>query len=388
MKYSPGAARPSRVAPGLLLAALVHLPGCSGDPSDPPGTGREFAGVREMFRVAIPPGAAPVEGFALDGERIYFDLAGGAGVVAHDRFTGQRIWTYARPPGGPSNVVLHGGLVLFVGDLAIAVDAADGSERWRFDPGAHGGLGTTAAAGDAYYFGTDRHLFALAVEDGAPLWSVDLGDDSWTHRSIVRGVSVGGDTVYANVERYLTVNGEINYAYVFALDRHTGEGLWTFREGEGSSRHFFWGGPRVAGSSLLLADFDTNVYLALDRMIGEVRWRTPGDPGGYFGAGEAPWVSGDTVYGASADRWVTAMDLATGDVHWQSRVPGSAFSLALCGARVLVTDGGLEILDRRTGEFLTTYDDGPHTIHSGFAVDDGHAYVLGSAFAYGFRCPD
>jgi outer membrane protein assembly factor BamB len=277
--------------------------GCGEVPSQPePEIGRDLGGVRELFRVPIPPGVNVKHRAALDSKRIYFDLAEAAGVVAHSRATGQQLWRYERPPGGPSNVVVHQDRVLFVGIYAIALDAASGREVWRFETEGNASLAESAAYGQGFYFGTAREIFALAVEDGALLWRTDVGDDSWEHRSIVRGVSVAGDTVYVNVERYLWPTGYINHAYVFALDRHTGQRLWTFREGEGNTRHFFWGEPRVDGGWLLLGDFDMNVYLALDRMTGDVRWRTPGDPGGYFGPPEAPWVSSDTVYGASADR--------------------------------------------------------------------------------------
>lgn len=380
-----------------LCGVIVAASACAGDPHEPgPGTGREFGGVRELFRVDIAPGVRPGHGPALDADRIYFDLGETTGVVAHDRITGQRSWTYARPFGGPSNVVAHQGTVFFVGEQAIALDAATGAERWRFDPEGNGSLGTSAADDRAFYFGTDRHLFALGAADGSLRWKADLGDESWAYRSIVRGVSVGGDTVYANVERYLSESGHINHAYIFALDRHTGETLWTFREGDGETRHFFWRGPRIAGPWLLHGDFDMNVYIALDRMTGEVRWRTPGDPGGYFGPPEAPWVSNDTVYGVSADRWATAMTLEAGAVLWSTRVLRSAYSLALCGSRVLVADDALNVMDRLTGQLLAMYEDDTrtaagtvaHTVHSRFVVDGRVAYLLGSHYAYAFECPE
>jgi outer membrane protein assembly factor BamB len=202
---------------------------------------------------------------------------------------------------------------------------------------------------------------------------------------------VGGDTVYANVEQYLAQNGHLAVGRIYALDRRTGRVLWTHTEGNGTDRHWFRNEPVVAGDRLLLSDHEANVYVALDRMTGQVRWRTPGVQGRYFGALDAPKVSNDTVYAASSDQWVTAMDLRTGNVLWRTEVMASVDAITLCGDRVLVHDGGLYVLERTTGRLLhSVIEDTPGyatLLTTKFASDGVYAYVLGNRFAYGYRCP-
>lgn len=376
---------------GLTARALVlalAFAGCR-ESGTVPNPGPEHAGVVELFRAAAP-ASYPFHLPSVDAERIFADLDAGP-LVALSRATGQEVWRYVRPIGGPSSVSVYAGRVLFVGSLAIALDAATGQELWRFDPGEQGALGVSRAHAGGFYFGTDHVIFGVSVADGSLLWRTDVGPD-WQHRGIVRGVSVGGDTVYANVEQYLAQNGHLAVGRIFALDRRTGQVLWTHTEGDGSDRHWFRNEPVVAGNYILLSDHEANVYVALDRMTGQVRWRTPGDPDRYFGALDAPKVSGDTVYAASADRWVTAMDLHSGRVLWSTRLLGSIDAITLCGSRILAHDGILHVLERSTGKLLKSVVEDNSTystlMTSKFAADGRHAYVFGNRFAYGFRCPE
>lgn len=378
-----------RISAAALLGGAA-CGGCSGDGVAPAPDPPTHAGVVEVFRTPVRAEFPPVRP-GLDADRIYADYDGGGPIVALSRTTGTEVWRYERPFGGPKNVSVHAGRVLFAGSNAIALDAESGRELWRFDPGGIAGLGVTAAHADGFYFGTDRFIFGLSVQDGSLLWRTEIGP-GWQYRGIVRGVSVSGDTVYANVEQYLAENGHLAVGHIFALDRRTGAILWTFTEGNGTDRHWFMNQPVVAGGWILLSDFEKNVYVALDRMTGEARWRTPGDPDRYFGALDPPKVSGDTVYTSSADRWVTAMDLRTGAVFWKTRLMASVDGIALCGSRILAHDGGLYVLDRGTGRLLkSVVEDTPGfstLMISKFASDGRHAYVLGNRFVYGYRCPE
>lgn len=377
----------------LTPITLLLAGGCSdpfGGPDGPP----RYGGVTELYRVEHEPGFR-IHKPALDGTRLYADLNAGAGVVALDRETGAVIWHAERPSGGPSSLNVERGRILFVGSYAVALDAATGTELWRFEPDSTGypgggALGESDAHDGAFYFGTDHRIYALDAEDGSLLWKTEVGPE-WEYRSIVRGVSVGGDTVYASIERYLARNGHLSVAYVVALDRHTGTTLWTFAEGAGLAQHAFMGGPRVAGEWLLIADYHANTSIALDRMSGRLRWRAQGDQG-YFGAFESPHVSNDTVFTASADLRVTAFELDTGTVLWSSVSNASFRAAAPCGSRILAVKGGLQIFDRRDGRPLADLYDPTESLAtlwvSRFAVDGNQAYVLGNRHAFAYQCPD
>lgn len=372
---------------GIVLLSTV-LAGCEPLAPAPGPQPPTYGGVVETLRAPNPAGSG-LNVLALDAEHIYADLGGAAGVAAIHRRTGARVWNHERPLGGPAGVVLHRDRVHYAGRYAAALEARSGRELWRFDPGEHAGFGISAAHEGGFYFGTDRHLFALSVADGSLLWRTDVGP-GWEHRAIVRGVSVSGDTVYAAVERYLATNGHLAVGYVFALDRHTGQILWTHQEGDGSTRNFFGVEPTVAGDWLIAADHQANSHVALDRRTGEVRWRAWGEPG-WFGALDAPKVSNDTVYTSSADGWVRALALETGRELWATRPGGSVSALILCGDRVLAHSFALFVLERTTGRLLGTaiYSTASraYLLTSRFVGEGNEAYVLGTLETYGYRCP-
>ena len=248
----------------------------------------------------------------------------------------------------------------------------------------------SAADEQAFYFGNEsQEIYALRVEDGALLWKAELAPD-WPYRGIVRGVSVGGDTLYMGVERYEVENGYISSGIVFALDKYTGAVLWSHQIGSGDDLHFVLDAPRVADEYLLVADHPGNTYLALDRFTGQEVWRYEGNPY-YGGADHSPIIRGDTVFAASHDKQVTALDLHTGEVFWQTEMPGGNVAIALCGNRLLVNYNGLAVLDPRTGEVLGRgyeYDDDADFLSTPFAVtEDNIAFAATGVAAYGFRCP-
>jgi outer membrane protein assembly factor BamB len=378
----------------LLTAAALLLSAACGACSDlgpiPEPELPSYGGVTRIFRVPAAIEYATVEP-GLDDERLYADLSAARGVVALNRATGAQIWHYPRPPGGPQSLVVHRGRVLFAGDWAVALDAPTGRELWRVKLDTTAALGATSAHKDGFYFGTAHEIYALSVEDGSLLWRTDVGPD-WQYRAIVRGVSVGGDTVYANVEQYVSLSGHLAYAHIFALDRHTGRILWTFSEGNGNDRHMFMGKPTVAGGLLLVSDHAWNAFLAIDRATGTLRWRTWGERDGHFGPFEPPKVSNDTIFISSIDRRAYALDLHTGSILWSTLMGGSSTALTLCGNRVLSTDGiVLFVLERSTGKIVATfYDkegDWANLFKQWFASDGKEAFILGSRYAYGFRCP-
>lgn len=378
-----------------IAVTLVGGLGCEDLPPAPRGATSQH-GVRLELKVSEPQGFSSLLLPAVDSTHVYADLSGGGPIVAIDHRSGERSWSYARQPGAPSNLVLHDGAVIFVGSYAVALDARTGAERWRVQPAVDGelatggGLGVSAAAGGVFYFGTDRWIFALDVATGAERWRYEVGQ-GWEFPGLVRGVVVSGDTLYASVHRYHTWNGYTASAHLVAIDRLTGTELWRHIEGEPSERHIVLLEPRVADDALVAADHIANTYIALDRATGALRWRVSGITEGFFGPWEAPTVQGDTLYGASGDRYVTAMDLRTGAVHWRTAVGSSATAVIPCGSRLLVQDQGSYVLDRGTGRILA------RDIHrvageyallrSRFVAFGGRVYVLGDRALYAFRCP-
>ncbi len=379
---------------GLCVVPFALALGCDDLPPAPNGAG-ERVGVTLDLVVDQPGGFSSLQLPAVDSTHIYADVSIGGPIVAIDHRTGLRSWAYEREPIAPSNLIRHRDVLLFVGAYAVALDAATGAERWKVQPGIDGplatagGLGVSAAAGDHFYFGTDRWIFALDVATGEERWRSEVGA-GWPHPGLVRGLVLSGDTLYASVHRYHTWNGYTATAHLVAIDRRTGAELWRHVEGDSADRQVVLLEPRVAGDLLIAADQWKNTYFALDRATGAVRWRVPSTRAGYFGPWEAPAVGGDTLYGASSDRLITAMDLRTGRVLWRTQVANSATAAIPCGRYVLVQDQGSYVLDRRDGRILArnVHRRGGEfsLLRSRFVSFGGRVFVLGDRALYAFRC--
>lgn len=364
---------------GALLAACDEPP--TGGRSGPGGSA---GGLSLLFK-------QPVEGAweawvpTSDGIRLYADVD--RRIEAFALGDGRRVWSYIRPPGGPSALVVEGGRLFFAGTEAVALDAATGTELWRRPLDAHAGFCESDGTADAFYTGTeDLVLHAFRAADGTELWTRRLGED-WPHGGVVRGLTVSGDTLYAAVEHHTGVNGHIGTGDLFALDRHTGEILWVHRNGDGNGLDIYQSAPRVAGQLLLLNANWTNEYPTLDRFRGTEVWRYRAvDP--YAGMQEAPEVSGSVAYLTSQDGYAVALDLETGRPRWRTQLDGGANWIAVCGARVLVGDHGITVLDH-DGRILGTRHASwaGDVLHTDFVVVGDRAYLFGVQHLYAFRCP-
>lgn len=350
------------------------------------GAHRGPGGLDLLFQAQVQ-GAGNAFAPTTDGVRLYADVD--RRIEAFDLATGARLWSYRRPPGGPSALVARGGRVMFAGDSAVAVDAATGRELWRQGLDSYAGFAESDGDTEAFFTGTEqRRIYAFRASDGALLWERQLGAD-WPHGGVVRGLTVSGDTVFAVLEHNTGINGHIGTGDVFAMDRRTGAVHWVYRNGNGARLSIFQSAGRVAGGLLVLSANWENEFLAVDRNSGAEAWRAPGGAG-YAGPQEAPEHRAGRLYVASHDQQARALDLATGREIWRTRVNGGADWLAVCGSRLLVSASGLNVVDLSSGETLGHGYGGEvnEYLHTDFVVVGNRAYVFGQRELYGFRCPD
>ena len=265
----PGAIRsPPVVAGGVaylggLWGALVAIDTGSGEVLwSQSGRRREYSGVRETPAVA--------------GERVYHATWWGS-VVARTR-DGELLWTFTAdepqfdpddegyPMYGTDPVVADGRVYVSRGDGLFAVDARDGTQRWKI-PVRRGGIGAPAAAdGRVLYTRSGGSLVAADAASGEPLWAYDTDDGTRQ-----RAVTVGDSLVYAVMRDPDAVppeaDDEGSPVTAAAVDAESGEERWTFEAGA------------VAGASAALAD--GTLYLpggrgtlyAVDAASGAERWR-------------------------------------------------------------------------------------------------------------------
>lgn len=384
-KRFPGLGRFGGPAPLLLAFLPLCAGGCDPQIQEPGPGGPQAGGVRLVWRTPLTPGpAGPFTRPTTDGKYLYAEAE--RRLQAFDLRTGRPVWSQPfETRTAPDNVVVRGGRVFAVGEVAVARDATSGRELWRYTLDANASFSASAADDRAFYFGTERHrVYALRVADGSVLWSTDLAP-GWEFKGIVRGASVSGDTVYFGMDRYHSPNGNVSSGWIFALDRATGRVLWSYQNGTGSDNRNIYAAPQVAGPLLLAIDHPYNTYIAVDRFTGKEAWRVAG-PFGFAGPQESPVLAGGVAYGSSADRFVTAMDAQTGRVLWRTQTPASNRGLAVCGGRVLANYLGVAVLDRTTGALLGRMYEDEEFPTSDFAVAGDRAFVLGNDAVYAFQC--
>jgi outer membrane protein assembly factor BamB len=139
----------------------------------------------------------------------------------------------------------------------VALDAADGTERWRFDPGGAALLtAIPAIGGDLVVVPfTDFTVRAISLDDGTEHWSARLNAPVSPR---------GGPAVSEEAVVVVDLNGEI-----YRLDPGTGERVWDFALNEPAI-----GTTPILGPDHVLAATDLGRLVAIDLATGDLVWKS------------------------------------------------------------------------------------------------------------------
>ena len=244
----------------------------------------------------------------------------------------------------------------------IALDAATGSQYWRYNHEMPEGLTYccgrnnrgVAVLGDRVYLSTlDAHLVALDAKTGAVLWDAEVADEA-TGYSVTGAPLIVGDKIMTGVG-----GGEFGIrGFVDAYDAQSGELAWRLYTIPGPDHpdNMSWAGNswRTGGSSSWMSG-------SYDPELNLVYWGT-GNPGPDYDGGAR---IGDNLYSDS----VLAINPDTGELVWyfqftphdvhdwdSTQIPiladtefnGEQRKLMLWPNR----NAFFYVLDRETGEFL------------------------------------
>lgn len=215
-----------------------------------------------------------------------------------------------------------------------------------------------AVDGEVYIGNVDSNpgpkIVALDATDGSERWRVDIEEASHYASAVV-----GEYLVAAFGNR------------VVALDRESGDREWSATVSRAVSRTEI---TAVPAESLVLVPWGSGPdggLTAFDAASGEERWTEP-LPGRVE---DAPAVRGDGVFVAAGSA-LYRLDVADGSEVWRRDVGSVALGPSATDAGLLVAaDGDLAVHDADTGDRLRAlvgYDGEPH----GVAVADGTAYWL------------
>lgn len=318
-------------------------------------------------------GDAPVPGAVALADELVFAASSDGELHALDRATGDEAWTTpvdehpaAMVWGSPVHVdglvvlgvasdqELTGDTPTFRGSV-VAFDAASGDEVWRYrtsdaDAGDGPGVGVWSSPAvdvDAgrIYIGTGNNTAPPTSSRSDALVALDLstGEEVWATQLTAGDVASTGDV--GATPNLLTVDGRPavgvgDKAGVYhALDRETGEELWSAQLTEGGVAGGVNGSAAVADGVVYVASNHGGTVadlFALDGDDGEVVWQTSvGGP--VFGS--VTWADG-VVYVAEIGGYVRAFDDAAGAELWSEELPATAAGgIAVAGGMVYVGSG-------------------------------------------------
>jgi len=175
-----------------------------------------------------------------------------------------------------------------------------------------------------------------------------------------------------------------------AMERATGAIRWRHVMSYETTYNFCMGEPTITSDLIVVGDAGGNNFVAVDRATGEFRWRIMGDPT-WVGPYASPVAFGDTLFAASNDKRILALDRTTGRILWTTELDGSAWYATRCGRVLLASNLSMWVLDPRTGRVLGRdlqlgygRDD---IVSSRFLVRGPHAYAVGNGRFYKWRCP-
>lgn len=306
----------------------------------------------------------------------------GGVLYALDRSTGANQWSTNLNPQGASlfasPVVIEDTVVIGMTDTelgpedpefrasVVAVDIADGSERWRFytDP-EDDGSGTWVGVWSSAAYDPDRGLVFVGTGD--------------TNKP--GGGGAGSPSERAGTDLPLADG-------ILAIDHATGQQEWFFKLIEedkrrdldvGASPNLFAIGDRhVVGAGGKSGD-----YVVLDRDTGELIWTRHLTDGGDFGGVMSTAAIGDgVIYVASNVRGnrgiIFALDASDGSILWEqpfdTAIAGGSLALAN-GVLYRGTLGGTVVaLEADDGTVLWT-EDVNAPLAGGFSIVDGTLYV-------------
>jgi len=226
----------------------------------------------------------------MDG-RVYIDQ--NENLYALDAETGDLLWEVELNTGsvGPK---VYDGKVFVIGSETRAIDAENGEKLWSSEYGTYGDSGAVA---DGEVYVGQRALHSLDAETGEENWSVELDDGHLIFgQTVADGLlytGTSGNTVYA----VNTDNGEV----IWEVEDFPAHATYAVRAypAVDEKRVYFTEAPRIGDRTLH----------AMDKQTGEELWS-------YNEARDTPAIVDGVVYLQRRD--IVALDAETGDEIFNS----------------------------------------------------------------------
>jgi outer membrane protein assembly factor BamB len=242
---------------------------------------------------------------ALDDTKAYIGTDKGI-LFGVNRKTGQTAWQFTGATGSllTRPAVSDKSVVIESSDNTVyGVDPASGKQKWKFvrPDGSLGYAAPRVGGTDALYSCGETTLYRLNLETGKEKWHTYIGGKSTSTPD------VGGGRVY--------VGGDGTGISAFSQD--DGKALWNFK---GIKADDWFGAPLYAGGTVYVATYNRYVY-AVDAATGTVKWSYR--PLGASLSQPALDAKRGVLYVTSTtfkdNPTITALDIKTGKSLWSYR---------------------------------------------------------------------
>jgi outer membrane protein assembly factor BamB len=381
----------NRALSGCLLVASVSAFSCGGSDIERPG---DSAAVERLWYTPaqdVPgwPGAA-----AVAGNTVLFGA--GQGIAAFDVESGALRWSAklwsTNVFAYNKNFAIGDGRACTADQFnAACVDVASGHVLWSkaFPTDSSPGDGESAYASNTWFYGArDHRVHAVDPATGVERWSTDIAPGA-VGLTRIFGVSIRGDTLYATTVRWLTHNSLPLVGDLVALNRQTGEVIWTYTTP--GDKGGFQGRALLTDRLAIVNDTYYHGLVAIDLQTGKEVWRTAKDESGFISSESTPVLVGDTVFAASADTQIYAVDAKTGAVLWRVIGDGNALgSVDACPKALIPVEfaGGHAFLVDRRSHLVQGIDGLPGNVSmsSRFSVVGDKVFAAGTGGVYAFQC--
>jgi len=205
-------------------------------------------------------------------------------------------------------------------------------------------------AGETVFIGScSGTFFAINKRSGQTLWTYNIKHDG-NQSSFHGGILIAGNRVLLGTDRGTDLAGE---GHIYAFDAVTGKMLWKYLAAPGVSTDLLLDGSR------LIAYCGSGELVALDLQSGERLWKqkvTAPDPDRYL---PSPVLLKHTVFATTGTGLVAAVQATDGKVLWERQLAPTGYLQPVIvqdELYVLSSAKYLYRLDKRTGRVTEQKD--------------------------------
>ncbi|MBN9383717.1 MAG: PQQ-binding-like beta-propeller repeat protein [Chitinophagaceae bacterium] len=289
-------------------------------------------------------------------------------VIALDPVTKKMIWR-REYPGSVYSTPVHGkGIIVFstIDGLIHGLDARTGKEKWNISTG-EPGISEGLVKDNAVYIGTGSHFYKLSLSDGRLLWKNNSAKGQLQAKPVI---TPGGDALlFGAWDRHL-----------YCLDAATGEEKWKWDNGK-TNRLYSPGNtvPAVAEGKVFLVAPD-RYMTAIDLASGKTLWR---DNSRHVRESMGISTDGRLVYAKLMNDTIIAVSTQTDSFHlvWETN---GKFGYEHNPCPIIETggvvyagtkNGVLIAADAATGKILFEHKAGNSSINEITAAGNGKVWI-------------